>query len=308
VKLAVVGGGGFRTPGMAAALLDAPDLGIAELVLHDVDALRLERIALVVRAVCEERGPALPLRTTTDLDDALEGAAFVFCAIRVGGLEGRLADETVPLELGLLGQETVGAGGITSALRTLPALREIAARTVARAPGAWFLNYTNPAGLATEALQDVLGDRVVGICDAPPALFSGVAAALGRDVGELELDYGGLNHLGWLKAARAGGRDLLPALLDDDARLASFTEGALFPGDLLRSLGRIPNEYLVYYYAERELVRSLRDGGPRARVLLDQQRADGAWGGDTPEYHKPAWSTCFAILFLKQATRRLQTV
>ena len=36
-----------------------------------------------------------------------------------------------------------------------------------------------------------------------------------------------------------------------------------------------------------------------------QQRADGAWGGDTPQYHKPAWSTCFAILFLKQATRRL---
>lgn len=290
MKLAVVGGGGFRTPGMAAALLDAPDVGLTEIVLHDVEPRRLERIALVVRGVCEEHGGTLPLRTSSDLDDALEGADFVFCAIRVGGLEGRLADETVPLELGLLGQETVGAGGITSALRALPALREIAARAALRAPDAWFLNYTNPAGLMTEALRDVLDERVVGICDAPPALFGGVAAALGRDIDELDLDYGGLNHLGWLKAARAGGRDLLPELLGDDARLASFTEGALFPGDLLRSLGRIPNEYLVYYYAERELVRSLRDGGPRARILLEQQRGfyDRA-GGDSPASALVAW-------------------
>ena len=273
MKLCVIGGGGFRTPGLVEALLDAQDLRVSELVLHDVDAERLALIASVVRAICDERGASLPVRATTHLDDALDGADFVFCAIRVGGLEGRLVDEAVPLDLGLLGQETVGPGGLCYALRTLPTMVALAERAAERAPRAWFLNYTNPAGLVTEALTDVLGDRVVGICDAPAALFAGVARALDRRPDELELDYGGINHLGWLKAVRADGHDLLPELLGDDARLTAFHEGRIFPPDLLRALGRIPNEYLAYYYCEREIVASLRDAEPRAKVLLDQQAA-----------------------------------
>jgi 6-phospho-beta-glucosidase len=290
MKLTVVGGGGFRTPGLAEALLDADDLRISEVVLHDVDELRLGRIDLVVRGICEERGASFPFRTTVDLDDALDGADFVFCAIRVGGLDGRLVDETVPLELGLVGQETVGAGGLSYALRTLPPMLAIAERVAQRASSAWFLNYTNPAGLVTEAAQGVLGDRAVGICDAPAALFHGVATALDRHVAELEFDYGGINHLGWLRGVYDGGNDLLPDLLADEARLARFTEGTIFPAELLRTLGRIPNEYLLYYYAEREVVASLRNGGPRARHLLDQQgsfydRADG----DSPAEVLEAW-------------------
>jgi 6-phospho-beta-glucosidase len=130
----------------------------------------------------------------------------------------------------------------------------------------------------------------VGICDAPAALFHGVAAALGKMVDELEFDYGGINHLGWLKAVYDDDRDLLPELLADEARLGRFTEGTIFPTDLLRALGRIPNEYLLYYYAEREVVAALRDGGPRARHLLEQQRAfyDRA-DGDSPAAALEAW-------------------
>ena len=273
MKLTVIGGGGFRTPGMVEALLDAADVRVSELVLHDVDDDRLALVASVVSAICAERDVTLPFRATTNVDDALEGANFVFCAIRVGGLEGRLVDETVPLELGLLGQETVGAGGLCYALRTLPAMVELAERVAERAPRSWFLNYTNPAGLVTEALTDVLGDRVVGICDAPAALFAGVARALDRPTDELEFDYGGINHLGWLKTVRHEGRDLLSGLLADDACLATLHEGRIFPADLLRALGRIPNEYLAYYYCEREIVASLRAAEPRAKVLLDQQAA-----------------------------------
>lgn len=243
MKLALVGGGGFRTPAMYGALVEAAgELPIDELVLHDTDGGRLERIQLVLRGVEAELGGSLPLGTTSDLDDALEGADFVFCAVRVGGLEGRVVDETVPLELGLLGQETVGAGGIAYALRTLPVMRGIAERVAERSPGAWFVNYTNPAGLITEALADVLGERVVGICDSPAALTSGVARALGRDAAELRFDYGGLNHLGWLKAVHDGNRNLLPGLLADDDRLGAFEEGRIFGPDLLRALGRVPSE------------------------------------------------------------------
>jgi 6-phospho-beta-glucosidase len=290
VKLAVIGGGGFRTPGLAAALLDERELDFGEIALHDLDAGRLARIELVLRGLCEERGASPPFRTTTDLDDALEGADFVCCAIRVGGLAGRLVDESVPLALGLLGQETVGAGGLTYALRTLPAMLTIAERVATRAPSAWFLNYTNPAGLVTEALQEILGSRAIGICDAPPTLFAGVARALGRDEGRLDFDYGGLNHLGWLKAVREDGRDLLPELLADDERLTTFTEGVVFPAELLRTLGRIPNEYLAYYYATRDIVAVLQREGPRARTLLEQERAfyDRA-DADSPSEALAAW-------------------
>jgi 6-phospho-beta-glucosidase len=127
MKLTIVGGGGFRVPLVYGALLaKAKRLGIEEVVLHDVDATRLERIALVLEGLAAERGARLPFRTTTDLADAVEGAGFVFCAIRVGQLEGRVVDEDVPLGLGVLGQETTGPGGICFALRTIPVMVRLA--------------------------------------------------------------------------------------------------------------------------------------------------------------------------------------
>ena len=151
MKLAVLGGGGFRTPYVYRALLrSGTRLGLEELVLHDVSGERLARIEQVLNAIGEERGATVRFRTTTDLDDAVDGADFVFCAIRVGGLGGRVIDETVPLELGVLGQETTGPGGISFALRTIPAMLEIAGVVARRAPRAWFINFTNPAGMVTE--------------------------------------------------------------------------------------------------------------------------------------------------------------
>src|SRR5215218_153194 len=123
MKLTIVGGGGFRVPLVYGALLaKAERLGLEEVVLHDVDATRLERIAPVLDGLAEEHGERLPFRSTTVLEDAIEGADFVFCAIRVGRLEGRVVDESVPLGLGVLGQETTGPGGICFALRTIPAM------------------------------------------------------------------------------------------------------------------------------------------------------------------------------------------
>ena len=113
--------------------------------------------------------------------DAVEGADFVFCAIRVGQLEGRVVDEDVPLGLGVLGQETTGPGGICFALRTIPVMVRLAETMAKHAPNAWLINFTNPAGMVTEAVQQVLGDRAVGICDSPSGLCRRVAAAVGRD-------------------------------------------------------------------------------------------------------------------------------
>lgn len=220
------------------------------------------------------RVPDAPaVRSTTDLDEALRGADFVFSAIRVGGLEGRADDERVALAEGVLGQETVGAGGIAYGLRTVPVAVDIARRVARLAPDAWVINFTNPAGLVTEAMSRHLGDRVIGICDSPVGLGRRIARVLGvANPGEAFIDYVGLNHLGWVRGLRVAGRDELPRLLADPGLLGSFEEGRLFGPDWLRSLGAIPNEYLHYYYFNRETVRAYREAEQtRGAFLRDQQ-------------------------------------
>jgi 6-phospho-beta-glucosidase len=290
VKLAIVGGGGFRVPLIYGALLRADSPRFDEVVLHDVEAERLDRIGLVLQGQAQEHGDGVPFRATTDLEDAVEGADFVFSAIRVGRLEGRAVDEAVPLGHGVLGQETTGPGGIGFALRTIPVMVELAETIARRAPAAWLINFTNPAGMVTEAVQQVVGDRAIGICDSPSALCRRVAAALGRPAGELWFDYFGLNHLGWLRGVSDGSGDLLPGLLADDEALGGFEEGRLFGAEWLRSIGMIPNEYLYYFYFGADTVAAIRRSPrPRGEYLLEQQAAFYDAAGESPAEALRAW-------------------
>ncbi|MGW2213120.1 6-phospho-beta-glucosidase [Streptomyces sp. NPDC001781] len=273
MRLAILGGGGFRVPLVYGALLGDRGAGrVSEVVLYDVDAGRLDAVTRVLAEQADGVPDAPAVRAATDLDDALRGADFVFSAIRVGGLRGRAEDERVALAEGVLGQETVGAGGIAYGLRTVPVAADIARRVARLAPDAWVINFTNPAGLVTEAMSRYLGDRVIGICDSPVGLGRRVARALGADPDEAFVDYVGLNHLGWVRGLRVAGRDELPRLLADLDRLGSFEEGRLFGPEWLRSLGAIPNEYLHYYYFNRETVRAYQEAGQtRGAFLRDQQ-------------------------------------
>ncbi|MGW8065593.1 6-phospho-beta-glucosidase [Streptomyces ziwulingensis] len=273
MRLTILGGGGFRVPLVYGALLgDRAEGRVTHVVLHDLDGARLSAVTRVLAEQAAGVPDAPAVTATTDLDEALRGADFVFCAIRVGGLAGRAADERVALAEGVLGQETVGAGGIAYGLRTVPVAAGIARRVARLAPDAWVINFTNPAGLVTEAMSRHLGDRVIGICDSPVGLGRRVARVLGADPERAWIDYVGLNHLGWLRGLRVAGRDELPRLLADPALLGSFEEGRLFGPEWLRSLGAIPNEYLHYYYFNRETVRAYQEADrTRGAFLRDQQ-------------------------------------
>ncbi|WNO76071.1 6-phospho-beta-glucosidase [Streptomyces sp. AM8-1-1] len=274
MRLTILGGGGFRLPLVYGALLGDHAAGrVTDVVLHDLDAGRLNAIARVLADQAAGVPDAPRVTVTTDLDEALRGADFVFSAIRVGGLEGRAADERIALAEGVLGQETVGAGGIAYGLRTVPVAVDIARRVARLAPDAWVINFTNPAGLVTEAMARHLGDRVIGICDSPVGLGRRVARALGADPDNAWIDYVGLNHLGWLRGLRVEGRDELPRLLADTELLGSFEEGKLFGPDWLQSLGAIPNEYLHYYYFNREAVRAYQEAKQTRGAFLHEQQA-----------------------------------
>ncbi|MDR7157553.1 6-phospho-beta-glucosidase [Arthrobacter sp. BE255] len=266
MRLMIAGGGGFRVPLVYRALRSGAFAGLAtELVLYDVDPGRLSAVAAVLTSMPSppagegDRPPSI--RTTTSLPDALRGTDMVFAAIRPGGTAGRIADERVAQDLGLLGQETTGAGGISYALRTIPRMLELARQMREVCPDAWLINFTNPAGMVTEALLPVLGPKAIGICDSAGGLVHRAAHAAGNPLQDGRLDgvgYYGLNHLGWLYRLESGGRDLLPGLLSDPAALHTFEEGRLFPQPFLAELGALPNEYLYYYYRQDSAAAAMR--------------------------------------------------
>ncbi|MBM7788463.1 6-phospho-beta-glucosidase [Tenggerimyces flavus] len=270
MKLAILGGGGFRVPLVYRALLhDTHAQRISAVALYDTDAERLRVVTALLAQLGAGHADAPRVESTTSLDEALQGADFVFSAIRVGGLAGRTQDERVALKLGVLGQETTGPGGLAYALRTIPVAVRIAERIRAVAPTAYVMNFTNPAGMITEAMQGVLDTRVVGICDTPGELGRRIAGQLGVPASRVRLDYVGLNHLGWLRRIVHDGVDLLPSVLDSPGALE---EADVFGADWLRSLGSIPNEYLYYYYFHRDAVRKILAGSQtRGEYLLAQQ-------------------------------------
>lgn len=277
MRLTILGGGGFRVPLVHRALAGA-DSGVDTVVLHDTDAARVRAVRAVLEERSAEAGGAGPeLVVESDLAAAVRGTDFVFSAIRVGGLAGRSCDERTALGQGVLGQETTGAGGVLYGLRTVPVALRLASTIAAEAPDAWVINFTNPAGMVTEAMSSVLGDRVIGICDSPVGLFRRVARVLGVPMSDAWFDYAGLNHLGWLRRVLVDGRDVLPRLLENDDALGSFEEGKLFGAPWLRTLGAIPNEYLYYYYFTRDAIASAQ-AAPATRGEFLQEQQSGFYG------------------------------
>ncbi|WP_405741939.1 6-phospho-beta-glucosidase [Streptomyces sp. NBC_01525] len=277
MRLTILGGGGFRVPLVYRALLDDPARAVDELTLYDTDPRRLAVIGDVLARQAQGHPAPVRVRRAASLDEALTGADFVFSAIRVGGTAGRVRDERIPLAEGVLGQETVGAGGVLYGLRTIPVALRIAERVAELAPRAWVINFTNPAGMVTEAMAEVLGERVIGICDSPVGLVRRAARAAGAHggafaAGRVTYDYVGLNHLGWLRSLALDGRELLPGLLADPAALGSFEEGRLFGAEWLAALGALPNEYLHYYYFRRETLASVRAADETRGEFLDGQQ------------------------------------
>jgi 6-phospho-beta-glucosidase len=292
VRVTILGGGGFRVP-LICRELAASDLAPEQVVLYDVVPERLGVIAAVLS------GDGLPLRTTTDLDTALRGADVIFAALRVGGLDGRVTDERSALDAGVIGQETVGAGGLSYAARAVPVVDAIARRIADLAPQAWVISMTNPAGIVTEVMAATLGQRVIGVCDSPAGLVRRACAASGVDPGTrvaempdgVQVDYLGINHLGWLRSLRVKGTDLLPGLLADPGALNRTEEGRLFGADLLQALGAIPNEYLYWYYARAEALRDvLAAGRTRAEHVRAEQERFFAAAAESPAQAAALWA------------------
>src|SRR6266480_3582273 len=198
VKVAVVGGGSTYTPELVEGLVTRTDrLPVDELVLLDIDPERLAIVGALAERMVRAAGWAGTVRLTDRADEAIEGANFVIVQLRVGGNQARLLDETIPPKFGCIGQETTGPGGFAKALRTVPVVLELAEETARRgAPGAWFVDFTNPTGLVTQSLLDE-GHRALGLCNVAIGFQRRFAAHFGVEPDRVQLEHVGLNHLTW---------------------------------------------------------------------------------------------------------------
>jgi 6-phospho-beta-glucosidase len=271
MKLAVIGAGSTYTPELVSGLSRERDrIGVDELVLHDVDAERLDVVGGLARRMLERQRFEGSLVATGELERALDGADFVLVQIRVGGQAARLSDETVPLACGCIGQETTGAGGLAKALRTVPVVLEIAARArELAAPDAWIVDFTNPVGIVTRALLDA-GHRAVGLCNVAIGFQRWAAGVLGVEPARVLVDQVGLNHLTWVRAIRLDGADVLPELLA--AHVEELAARVDLPLDVLERLGVVPSPYLHYFYRHDEVLAEQRDGVPRAAAVAEIER------------------------------------
>jgi 6-phospho-beta-glucosidase len=268
LKVAVIGAGSTYTPELVSGLSRERDrLEVGQLVLHDIDPDRLEVVGGLARRMLDQGGFAGRLLLTGELDRALDGADVVLIQIRVGGQAARLADETVPMACGCIGQETTGAGGFAKAMRTVPAVLEIAAQTREFAKSdAWIVDFTNPVGIVTRSLLDE-GHRAVGLCNVAVTFQRSFAGLLGVEPADLVVNQVGLNHLTWVRAVWLDDRDVLPEVLEahGDAIAADIE----LPTSLLRELGAVPSYYLRYFYAHDEVLREQLAGVPRAQVVAE---------------------------------------
>ncbi|GAA1958462.1 6-phospho-beta-glucosidase [Kitasatospora viridis] len=277
LKLAIVGGGSTYTPELIDGFARLRDtLPIGELVLVDPAADRLELVGGVARRIFAKQGHPATVTTTGDLDAAVADADAVLLQLRVGGQAARNKDETWPLECGCVGQETTGAGGLAKALRTVPVVLDIAERVRRANPDAWIVDFTNPVGIVTRALQTA-GHKAVGLCNVAIGFQRKFAAQLGVAPELVRLDHVGLNHLTWERGVTlldapgaATGREVLPELLAGfgDAIAADLH----LPLPLVRRLGVVPSYYLRYYYQHDAVVAELREQGSRAAQVAEIER------------------------------------
>ncbi|HAS64300.1 MAG TPA: 6-phospho-beta-glucosidase [Vibrio sp.] len=283
LKLAIIGGGSSYTPELIEGVIKRREfLPVREIHLVDIDAGRekLEIIHALATRMVKKVGADIEIIASTDRREAIKGADFVMTQFRVGGLKARASDERIPLKYDVIGQETTGPGGFAKALRTIPVILDICRDIEELAPNAWMLNFTNPAGLVSEAVNKHTKVKSIGLCNVPVSMRMMVAEMMECKQEQLQLEFAGLNHLVWVHKAWLNGEDITETVLEKVGDGANFSMKNIFeePWDpsFLKALGAIPCPYHRYFYQTDAMLQeekeSAAEKGTRAeQVMLTEE-------------------------------------
>ena len=278
LKIVTIGGGSSYTPELVEGLIRrSEELPVGEFWLVDVPEGRekLQIVGSLAQRMVEGAGLDMRVRLTLDRREALPGAHFVTTQFRVGGLEARARDERIPLQFGVIGQETTGPGGFAKAMRTIPVLLEISREMEELCPDAWLINFTNPTGVLMETSLRHTRVKAIGLCNVPINMQMGVARFLGVEPSAVRVDFAGLNHLVYGLKVYVNGREQTAEVIEALAAGSSMTMRNIvdlgWEPDFIRSLKLIPCPYHRYYYQSdamlAEELEAARTHGTRAEVV-----------------------------------------
>ncbi len=137
-------------------------------------------------------------------------------------------------------------------------------------PNAWLLNFTNPAGMVTEAIHKYSSIRSIGLCNSPIAAYKWLSSLYSVPIDRIHCEFVGLNHLHWINRISVNGEQKLPELLSNrDGYSAKNVPQYDWNATLLRSLGAVPSYYLKYFYLHREILAE-----QQAAALKGETRAE----------------------------------
>jgi len=265
--IAIIGAGSVVfTRDLLGDVFSFPELSDVQVVLHDIDAERLQTAVAIAEATAREVGARPRITAQAERRAALEGADYVINVIQVGMHEATVRDFEVPAGFGLNQTiaDTIGIGGIFRGLRTFPVLAEIAADMAAVCPDAWLLNYTNPMAMNVSYLHAVAPDlKVLGLCHSVHWTIHDLCELVGVPMDEVSWWSAGVNHQGWVVRWERAGQNLYPLL---DEKIAADPElRRRVRVDMYRRLGYYPtetsehsSEYVPWYLHHPSEVERLR--------------------------------------------------
>lgn len=285
LKIATIGGGSSYTPELVEGFIKRyEELPIRELWLVDIEAgkEKLEIVGNLAKRMIKKANLPIDVHLTLDREEALRDADFVTTQFRVGLLEARAKDERIPLKYDVLGQETNGPGGLFKGLRTIPVILDICKDMERLCPDAWLINFTNPAGMVTEAVLRYSNiEKIVGLCNVPIGLEMGIAKLLEVDHSRVRIDFAGLNHMVYGLDVYVDGvsvKDKVINLLTDpeNTSFVKNIEGQGWEPAFIRGLDALTCPYHNYYYKSRDMVEKTKkeaaEKGTRAEVVLQLEK------------------------------------
>lgn len=279
LKIAVIGGGSSYTPELIEGFIRRKDeLEAKEIWLVDVPSgnEKLQIVGALAKRMIEKAGLKTEIHLSLSREEALKDADFVLTQLRVGGLEARKNDEEIPLKHGVIGQETTGPGGFAKALRTIPVILDIAKDMSRLCPQAFLINFTNPAGMVTEAVLKHTKIKAIGLCNVPITMKNNISKMMDLPVEHLYIDYMGLNHLVWGRKVYFQGEDItssvLAKLMDGESFTMKNIPDLKWPPALLKALQMIPCPYHRYFYLKEESLaeelEAYKTDGTRATKVM----------------------------------------
>ena len=301
LKIAIIGGGSSYSPELVEGIINRyAQLPVTELALVDVAAGRekVQIIADLTRRMLQKNGlEQVKVSVHFALDEAIRGARFVLTQLRVGQLAARAADERLGLKYGRLGQETTGIGGFAKALRTIPVMLEIARKVEQLAPDAFIINFTNPAGIVTEALARFSNAKIIGLCNVPVNMHHMIAGMLQAPFDEVALRFAGLNHLVWVHQVLCRGEDVTAGVIEQLCEGQALTMNNIkempWSPAFLRALQAIPCPYHRYYWQTPQMLAEEQEkaqhgqAGTRAEQVMKVEAELFALYADPQLAHKP---------------------